>query len=178
MFRGHSHLDRADLHSSWAWFARSGRRCRKRPFIRLSCAERRRTDRHRYAESGLALYHLRRSNHGRPCLYAAKHYFVVHRCRGTGPTVPCLVRQTSANLVGTGALIMASRSPPQGAARTGRRCSTVHCHFGRRFFNPFASGYLMTTLDVSTFKLPNTLSTITEARTYRLLRYWCRQPDR
>ena len=35
---------------------------------------------------------------------------------------------------------------------------------GVGFFNPFASGYLMTTLDVSTFKLPNTLSTITEAQ--------------
>ena len=32
------------------------------------------------------------------------------------------------------------------------------------FYNPLTSGYLMTTLDVSTFKLPNTLSTITEAQ--------------
>ena len=34
---------------------------------------------------------------------------------------------------------------------------------GLDFYNPLTSGYLMATLDVSTFKLPNTLSTITEA---------------
>ena len=34
---------------------------------------------------------------------------------------------------------------------------------GLDFYNPLSSGYLMATLDVSTFKLPNTLSTITEA---------------
>ena len=35
---------------------------------------------------------------------------------------------------------------------------------GLNFYNPLTSGYLMATLDVSTFKLPNTLSTITEAQ--------------
>ena len=35
---------------------------------------------------------------------------------------------------------------------------------GLDFYNPLKSGYLMTTLDVSNFKLPNTLSTITEAK--------------
>ena len=34
---------------------------------------------------------------------------------------------------------------------------------GMGFFNPFASGYLTDTLDMSAFTLPNTLSTITEA---------------
>ena len=34
---------------------------------------------------------------------------------------------------------------------------------GLDFYNPLTSGYLMATLDVSTFKLPNTLTTITEA---------------
>ena len=34
---------------------------------------------------------------------------------------------------------------------------------GLNFYNPLTSGYLTATLDVSTFKLPNTLSTITEA---------------
>ena len=40
---------------------------------------------------------------------------------------------------------------------------------GLDFYNPLSSGYLMTTLDVSTFKLPNTLSTITEARNISLV---------
>ena len=40
---------------------------------------------------------------------------------------------------------------------------------GLDFYNPLTSGYLMATLDVSTFKLPNTLSTITKRRTYHLL---------
>ena len=35
---------------------------------------------------------------------------------------------------------------------------------GLDFYNPLTSGYLMGTMDVSTFKLPNTLSTITEAK--------------
>ena len=39
---------------------------------------------------------------------------------------------------------------------------------GVGFFNPFTSGYLMTTLNVSAFKLPNTLSTITEAQNISL----------
>ena len=34
---------------------------------------------------------------------------------------------------------------------------------GMDFFNPFASGYLIDTLDVAAFTFPNTLSTITEA---------------
>ena len=40
---------------------------------------------------------------------------------------------------------------------------------GLDFYNPLSSGYLMTTLDVSAFKLPNTLSTITEARNLSLV---------
>ena len=35
---------------------------------------------------------------------------------------------------------------------------------GLDFYNPLTSGYLMTTLDVSNFKLPNTLATVTEAK--------------
>ena len=39
---------------------------------------------------------------------------------------------------------------------------------GLDFYNPLTSGYLMATLNVSTFKLPNTLFTITEAKNISL----------